>query len=219
MAMTALEALPCAVMSAYHPALFRPYVVYAIVAINVLVFVMWYTAPLLFMVDNFLVSWQHVAEGRLWVLITAVFSHNLLFHLLINMIVLWSFGSLLEQLMGRRGFLSFYLVAGIVSSLAHAGTSTLLLNRPPDAAALGASGAVAGLLLLFAMTFPRHRILVFGVVPVPALVGALAFIAVDLWGLFAQFEGGGLPIGHGAHLGGAFTGIAYYLLLRARASR
>jgi membrane associated rhomboid family serine protease len=132
------------------------------------------------------------------------------------MFVLWSFGILLEQLMGSRGFLKFYLIAAVVSSLAHAVTSTMLLNRPPDSAALGASGAVAGLLLLFAMIFPKHKILLFGVIPIPALVGALAFIAIDLYGLFAQYEGGGLPIGHGAHLGGAFTGIVYYFLLRSR---
>lgn len=199
----------------------RGYVVYTLIALNLLVFLLWQAAiqgfvPLELLFDNFLVSRQHLAEGRFWVLVTAAFSHNMLFHLLINMIVLWSFGILLEQLMGQRRFLSFYLVAGVVSSLAHAVVSTSILNRPPDHAALGASGAVAGLLLLFALTFPKHKILVFGVIPVPALAGALAFIAIDLWGLFAQYEGGGLPIGHGAHLGGAFTGIVYYMMLRAR---
>lgn len=211
-------------MARSYDLLFRPYVVFTLVALNVAVFLLWYLAlwqggPLLFMVDNFLVSWQHLAEGRFWVLVTAAFSHNLLFHLLINMFVLWSFGSLLEQLMGRAGFLSFYLVAAVVSSLAHAVTSTMILGRPPDHAALGASGAVAGLLLLFSMSFPQHRILLFGVIPMPAIVAALAFIAIDIWGLFAQYEGGGFPIGHGAHLGGAFTGIVYYLVLRARYRR
>jgi membrane associated rhomboid family serine protease len=199
----------------------RPTVVYVLLALNLLVFLLWQGAfrgmvPPALLLDNFLVSWQHLAEGRYWVLITAAFSHNMLFHLLINMFVLWSFGILLEQLMGSRGFLKFYLIAAVVSSLAHAVTSTMLLNRPPDSAALGASGAVAGLLLLFAMIFPKHKILLFGVIPIPALVGALAFIAIDLYGLFAQYEGGGLPIGHGAHLGGAFTGIVYYFLLRSR---
>jgi membrane associated rhomboid family serine protease len=52
------------------------------------------------------------------------------------------------------------------------------------------------------------------------MVGALAFIGLDVWGLIAQAEGGGLPIGHGAHLGGAFTGILYYFLfLRGRIPR
>jgi hypothetical protein len=62
--------------------------------------------------------------------------------------------------------------------------------------------------------------LLFFVVPLPAIVGALAFIGLDVWGLIAQAEGGGLPIGHGAHLGGAFAGILYYVLfLRRRIPR
>jgi membrane associated rhomboid family serine protease len=202
----------------------RLQVVYILIALNLLVFVLWHGAfrglvPPGLMLDNFLVSAQHLTEGRYWVLITAAFSHSMLFHLLINMFVLWSFGILLEQLMGTRGFIKFYLIAAVVSSLAHVAVSTSLLNLPPDSAALGASGAVAGLLLLFAMIFPRHKILLFGVIPIPALVGALAFIAIDIWGLFAQYEGGGLPIGHGAHLGGAATGIVYYYLMRARRSQ
>ncbi len=78
--------------------------------------------------------------------------------------------------------------------------------------ALGASGAVAGLVLVFSLLFPKEKLLLFGIIPLPALFGALAFIALDLWGLFAQAGGGGLPIGHGAHLGGAFTGILFYFL-------
>ncbi|MCB0356276.1 MAG: hypothetical protein KDD40_04675, partial [Bdellovibrionales bacterium] len=52
------------------------------------------------------------------------------------------------------------------------------------------------------------------ILPVPAIFGALAFVGLDLWGLYTQTQGGGLPIGHGAHLGGAFTGICYYFILR-----
>ncbi len=194
----------------------NPTVTIAIIAINIVVFAGWYLLPAPWMIENFLVSRAHLADGRYWVLITSVFSHYLPIHIMINMLVLWSFGGVLEQLLGVGRFLRFYLVAGLVASLAHVLTSTWLLGRPPDSAALGASGAVAGLLLLFSLTFPKHRILIFGVVPAPALVAALAFIGIDLWGLFAQADGGGLPIGHGAHLGGALAGIVYYFMLRRR---
>jgi membrane associated rhomboid family serine protease len=53
----------------------------------------------------------------------------------------------------------------------------------------------------------------FGIIPMPAIVGALLFVGLDLVGLFAQSEGGGLPIGHGAHLGGAATGALFYFLV------
>jgi membrane associated rhomboid family serine protease len=139
----------------------------------------------------------------------------MLFHLLINMIVLTSFGPPLERLMGPWRFLAFYLAAGAVGSLAHALVSNFLLDRPAQAA-LGASSALAGVLLLFALVFPRARVLFFFVLPLPAIAAALIFIGLDIWGLFAQVEGGGLPIGHGAHLGGALTGIVFYLLAGRR---
>jgi membrane associated rhomboid family serine protease len=199
-----------------HESARRPNVVVnAIVVANVAVFLLWLLplVPLDAMGEHFLVSWSHLAAGRPWVLLTAVFSHNMLFHLLINMIVLVSFGPSLERLMGRTRFLLFYLTAGIVGSFAHAAVSQFLIGRPAQAA-LGASSAIAGVLLLFALAFPRARVLLFFVIPLPAIVAALAFVAIDIWGLIAQVEGAGLPIGHGAHLGGALTGVTYFIVRR-----
>jgi membrane associated rhomboid family serine protease len=197
----------------------RVTVVNAIVALNLVVFFLWLSpiAPLEAMAGHFLVSWPHLEAGRIWVLVTSVFSHNMLLHLAINMIVLLSFGPPLEQLMGGRRFLVFYLAAGLVASISHVAVSGFLIGRP-EQAALGASGAIAALLILFSLTFPKARILLFFIVPMPAIVGALAFVAIDIWGLFAQMEGGGLPIGHGAHLGGALAGFLYFLF-RGRALR
>jgi len=170
-----------------------------------------------FLASNFLVSWNAVVEdGRWWTLLTSVFSHNLAWHLLLNMLVLQSFGSLLERVLGRWRYLRFYLFAGVMGSVWHCCTSRFLLGQP-QLDALGASGALAGLVLVFSLLFPREKILVFGLVPVPALWGALAFVGLDIWGLIAQAGGEGLPIGHGAHLGGAFAGIVYYFLLKRNA--
>jgi len=188
-------------------------VVHALVFGNLVVFLLWIwpqiPAPL--MAEHFLVSWEHLGEGRLWVLLTAVFSHVMALHLLINMIVLMSFGPPLERLMGPGGFLALFLLAGLMGSLAHVGTSRFLMDRG-DLPALGASGAIAGVLLVFSLAFPKAKVLLFFILPVPAIVAALGFIGIDIWGLITQIEGEGLPIGHGAHLGGAFTGILYYLL-------
>jgi membrane associated rhomboid family serine protease len=65
---------------------------------------------------------------------------------------------------------------------------------------------------LFSLIFKKEKIYLLGFIPMPALVGALVFVGLDLWGLFAQAKGGGLPIGHGAHLGGAFAGLIFYLI-------
>ncbi len=190
-------------------------VVPILIAINVAVYLNWlwsWNEPQ-FLIEHFLVSWAHLEHGHYHVLLTSAFSHNLFFHLFINMFVLLSFGSLLERVMGKFRFLRFYLLAGIVGSLSHAVVSYTILESP-DQPALGASGAIAGLVLLFSLLFPKEKILVLGLIPVPAIFGALAFIGIDIWGLMAQAGGGGLPIGHGAHLGGSFTGILYYLFIR-----
>ena len=193
----------------------RSLLVPVIIGLNVAVFLMWGfggTENLQFMLNNFTVSWTGLSEGRFWILLTSVFSHNMFFHIFINMYVLLSFGSILEQVLGRAAFLNFYLMAGIVSSFTHAFVSAALLGAP-DQPAVGASGAIAGLILVFSLMFPKQKLLIFGLIPIPAIWGAFAFIGLDLWGLFAQAQGGGLPIGHGAHLGGAAMGLFYYLFI------
>lgn len=191
-----------------------------IIGLNVMVFLGWQAssfAPDLrpSMMANFLVSTAHVTHGYVWTLVTAAFSHNELWHLAINMFVLWSFGTVLERLWGTRVFVIFYLVAAVVASISHCLVSSILMGNG-NIPALGASGAVSGLLLAYALYFPRHKILLFGIVPVPALAGVLAFVGIDLWGLLAQSRGGGLPIGHGAHLGGALAGaLMYFFYLRS----
>lgn len=198
-------------------------VVNALLTANIVVFFLWMWAgiPTAFMAEHFLVSWRHLEAGHVWVLVTALFSHTLLLHLGVNMIVLLSFGPPLEAIMGSGPFLVFYLLAGVAGSLAHAATSALLIGNP-EMAALGASSALAGVLLLFSLAFPRARVLLFFIIPLPAIVAALAFVAIDVWGLVAQVGGDGLPIGHGAHLGGAVAGAIYFVTrgrdLRRRAA-
>lgn len=188
-----------------------------IVILNIIVYIQWFFAStqsksqLLFMYNNFLVSWTGLLDGRLWTLVTSTFSHNMFWHLFINMYVLINFGLILEKILGPKEFLQFYLLAGTLSSLSHALVSYLILGEP-SIPALGASGAISGLILLFSLMFPKEKILLFGIIPLPAIVGSLAFVGLDIWGLVAQAEGGGLPIGHGAHLGGAVVGVIYYLL-------
>lgn len=191
------------------------YVTSIFIVLNVLVYGAWqgwYGPGLDFMAHNFLVSWNLVAEGRGWDLLTSVFSHNWIFHLVLNMFVLNSFGRVLEMFLGWKFYLGFYLFAGVVSSLSHILVSAFLMGSP-ELPALGASGSLAGLILLFALMFPKEKIVLFGLIPMPALVGALAFVGLDIWGLVSQVEGGGLPIGHGAHLGGSLAGLLTYLIV------
>jgi membrane associated rhomboid family serine protease len=195
-----------------------------IVGLNALVFLAWLIAVRgsdlwSMLAVNFMVSTNRLQHGLWWTLLTAAFSHQELWHFLLNMVVLWSFGSVLERLLGARLFTAFYLLSAVVSSASHCLVSSFLLDDD-RIAALGASGAVSAVLIAFALAFPRHKILLFGIVPIPALVGAALFVAIDLWGLFAQTRGAALPIGHGAHLGGAVCGaVLWALLLRRRLGR
>lgn len=201
----------------------KPYVTRILIGLNVAVFLTWFFADRsfdlqIFLVENFLVSWTALTDGRVWTLVTSMFSHNLLWHLLMNMFALSSFGPILESGMGSWRFLKFYFLAGIVGSLSHAVVSAYIVGDP-SLPAHGASGAISGLILLFALTFPKERLLILGIIPIPALVGSLLFVGLDVWGLYAQAGGGGLPIGHGAHLGGAAVGLAYYFFVVRRRLR
>ncbi|MCB0351073.1 MAG: rhomboid family intramembrane serine protease [Bdellovibrionales bacterium] len=202
---------------------FKPRAVNIILILNCLVYVAWHLPGVVsteFMVQNFLVSWTALADGRDWTLLTSVFSHTSFMHFFINMYVFIGFGGFIERILGFRTFIKFYLAAGIFSSLCHALVSYFLLDKP-DLPALGASGAISGVIILFALMFPKEKILILGFIPIPALAGALVAVGLDLWGLSAQAGGGGLPIGHGAHLGGALAGAIFYfyMLRRARIRR
>ncbi len=210
-----------------------------IVGLNVLVFAVWWVArasggrwpspqelvdgtgaPLLLaMTRHFLTSPFHLEHGWFDSVLLAGFSHIELFHILVNMFVLWSFGSLLERLWGLRLFVSFYLGALVFANVCHSAVSAWFLGDQM-AFALGASGAVSGVLIAFSLLFPEQKILLFGIVPLPAWTAALLFVGLDIWGLIAQQAGGGLPIGHGAHLGGALAGLVFWAtVLRHRFRR
>lgn len=192
----------------------KPTVSITIIKINIVVFILWWLSPVVnpyFMVNNFLVSWTGVTSGRVWTLITSVFSHNMFFHIFINMYAFFGFGAVLENVLGPRKFLRFYLIAGVFASLCHITVSTYLMNEP-GLNALGASGAVSGVILLFSLMFPQEKILLLGIIPIPALFASVMIVGLDVWGLIEQTRGGTLPIGHGAHLGGAIYGLLYYYI-------
>ncbi len=154
---------------------------------------------------------------RLWVWqpVTYMFLHGGTGHLLLNMLVLWMFGVQLERIWGSRFFLRYYFVTGVGAGLSTIGASLLPFSfADPTWAAvtIGASGAVYGLLMAFALYFPETPILMFFLFPVPAkyfvaIIGAVAFLSVP--------RGGG--VAHVAHLGGLAVGFLY--LRRRRGPR
>ncbi len=129
-------------------------------------------------------------------LVTHMFSHGGFFHLLFNMFVLWMFGSMLEKVWGPKRFLIFYFACGLAAAGAH-----LLLEFSP---AVGASGAIMGLLAGYAYLFPNTELIIFPIpVPIKAKYAIALIAAYDLFG--GVYSTGN--IAHFAHLGGLVMGL------------
>jgi len=148
-----------------------------------------------------------------WQLVTYMFLHGGIFHILFNMLALWMFGAELEQVWGTRYFLKFYFVTGI-----GAGALTVLFSLLPfgfaqqlqHAIIIGASGAIYGLLLAYAMYFPDRPIYMWFLFPIPAkvfvaIMGGIAFVS-------SLSDAGG--VANATHLGGLL--VAYIFLKSAR---
>lgn len=135
---------------------------------------------------------------RPWTVVTYMFLHAGLWHLLFNMIALYFFGPRLEARLGGGRFLALYFASGIMAALAS------LLT--PTAAIVGASGAVFGVLLGFARFWPRDVIYIWGVIPVEARWLVVAMTVLSLWFGLTGTQGG---VAHFAHLGGFLGGFLY----------
>ena len=150
-----------------------------------------------------------------WQPVTYMFLHSTTSfgHILFNMLALWMIGTDLERTWGTRFFVKYYFITGIGA----AATSLLLALFSQTfylTIVVGASGAIYGLLLAFAMYFP-HRQLILFIFPVPAriavtILGAIAFLS--------SFGGPGGGVAHSAHLGGLVVGYLYLRGLRLRLS-
>ncbi len=139
-----------------------------------------------------------------WKLLTYGFAHKDLGHIFWNMFALFIFGRDVELRYGRWEFLRFYLVAIVLGSLVWC----LLRVNSPGAMAIGASGGVAAVILLFVYNFPRRTILLFFVLPVPAWILGVFMIAGDAFG-FLGFSGRE-NVAFDVHLVGVAFASAYF---------
>ena len=151
---------------------------------------------------------------EIWQPVTYMFMHGDLSHLFFNMFALWMFGRGLEQELGTKRFLIYYLVCGIGAALVQLGTAQIDLMRLPEASfgyqsylctpTVGASGAVFGLLLAFGMLHPNATIMLL-IPPIP--MKAKWFVIIyGLLELFFGVSGRMDSVAHFAHIGGMFWG-------------
>jgi len=148
-----------------------------------------------------------------WTIVTYMFLHANLMHLLFNMLGLFFFGPRLEARLGSRNFLGLYFVSGIVGALLSLIAGVLFRLTNPYIPIVGASGAVFGVLLGFALYWPREQIYIWGVLPVQA--GVLVVI-MAVASLFFGFTGAQAGIAHFAHLGGFAGGWLFLKWIEAR---
>jgi membrane associated rhomboid family serine protease len=203
---------------------FAPLVNYALIAINVLVFVFlqgmggnekftyaFSTVP------AEILTGKDISAGVLeptpvpvyFTLITSMFMHGGWAHLLGNMLFLWVFGDNIENRIGHIRYLIFYLVCGIIASLSHvfvSGSDSLVPS-------LGASGAISGVLGGYLLLFPSRRVRVImgrGITTVPAFVALgiwIVFQVISQMGVLGGDQGGG-GVAYAAHIGGFVAGLA-----------
>ena len=135
-------------------------------------------------------------------MVTYAFLHGGLLHLGFNMFALYMFGSPVEQVFGGRRYLVYYFVCVVSAAIAQLAVSAMTGAVYP---AIGASGGVFGILLAYAIYFPRNRImLLFPPIPMPARVFVIAYAVLELFfGVTGTEEG----VAHFAHLGGLVGGF------------
>ena len=146
-------------------------------------------------------AWRHW-----WTFLSYMFVHGGLLHLLGNMLMLFVFGTAVESRMGSRNFLLYYLVCGVGAAIFALGLSSFMAVSP----FIGASGAVLGVALAFAMYWPDAELVVF---PIPVLIRARTLVTI-LIGLdvFFSFLTPSDGVAHLAHVGGVAFGYLFFRL-------
>ena len=167
-----------------------------IITANVAVFLITYAQP---EVGNALAFSARSALSAPWTIITYMFVHAGIAHIFWNMFALLIFGPRVETRLGGRRFLGLYAVGGVTGALVSIALASYGL--------VGASAAIYGVTLAYAIYWPWDRIALFGVLPMPVFVLVALYGVISLFGGFGYFQAG---VAHWAHLGG-YAGAYLYL--------
>lgn len=154
-------------------------------------------------------------------LLVSMFMHGGIAHIAGNMLFLWIFGDNVENAMGHFRYLIFYLITGIIASLAQV-YATVAFGGDPLIPSLGASGAISGVLGAYLLLYPRRRVRVF---MFAFLTDVPAIIAIGIWFLYQVASGlgllGGLDTGgvaYAAHVGGFISGLLLARMFSTRSN-
>ncbi len=175
-------------------------VVFPIIGLNILVFLIQITFEpfnALFILDQSRVLFEPYR------ILTSMFMHGSASHIAFNMFGLLIFGPILEQLIGPRRFLYLYLASGVFAGI----VASMLYPM-----ALGASGAIFGMLGTLIFLLPNLKILLFFIIPMPLWMAGILWVGLDIFGLFSEGN-----VANAAHLAGIALGFSYgYYLKKPR---
>jgi len=202
-----------------------PYVNYALIAINIIVFMTMFVNPQkaeAIVMEHALIPaevTQNFSLGVIKNFFTAMFMHAGWLHLVSNMLYLWIFGDNIEDRLGHLGYLLFYLGAGVFASILH-----VVFNVNSVVPTLGASGAIAGVLGAYLVFYPSSRVYTFipfgffmRLRPLPAvLVLGLWFVTQFFSGLGSMVSTAQGGVAYWAHIGGFVFGLLIALFLKGR---
>ena len=151
---------------------------------------------------------------QLWQIVTYAFLHDThnIYHLLFNMLGLWVFGSGIEQYVGPRRLLACYVASVVTAALTQLFVPTLFGASPEPT--IGASGGVFGLILAYAVMFPKRKVAVYFIIPMPVWLFATLYAGIEL---YLGVTGTAAGVAHFAHLGG-MVGSALVVMQWRRAS-
>lgn len=174
----------------------------AIIGANVLVSIKGFNDDFFFRKFQFHVG--SIRAGEQYRMVTSAFLHADLFHLAFNMIALYSFAPVILQTLGNGTFLLIYAGSLVFGSL----LTMVFHGNEYSYTAVGASGAVTGVIYSSILIYPDMVIGIFGIIPMPAYVFGIAYLLYSIYGMKSKSDN----IGHTAHFGGAIGGFAITLL-------
>ena len=190
-----------------NPKILIPYVNYSIIGINILIFIFQFTTGVKDPEAEAILLYTYgliPANFSILTMLSSMFLHGGVTHILGNMWFLWIFGDNVESTLGHARYILFYILCGIFAALCQ-----VLMNPGSEIPMVGASGAVFGILLAFAMLFPNMELmLLFPPIPVKAKYLVLVYGIYELWSELNRMPGDN--VAHFAHLGGML--IAYLIL-------
>ncbi len=205
-----------------------PYIMYGIILINVIVFIYEFYLDLLHPAkfDQFVNTYALIPRDiahfeNMETLVTSMFLHGGFMHIFGNMLFLFIFGNNVEDCMGHLRFLSFYMLCGFAASFLQVLVLQIMSDPAAIAPHLGASGAIAGVLGAYMITYPKAKVntLIFlGFFVMIRRVSALFFLGV--WFVMQLFSGVGSIVGasggiaYFAHIGGFLAGIPLCFFFR-----